>query len=102
MIGSMASSGTCSLTPGKTLSRSHLRQRRRSEHRLDPATRFRMAAMRVGRGSILFAMLVLTLGTRPARGQEAVAAILPTSDRPFEIGEKLTYAVRVGPLGKGT
>lgn len=58
--------------------------------------------MRVGRRSVLFVVCALSFGTRPARTQEAVAAILPTPDRPFEIGEKLTYAVRVGPLGKGT
>jgi hypothetical protein len=59
--------------------------------------------MKVGRGSILFvAACVLSLSAASARSQEAVAAVSASSDRPFQIGEKLTYAVRVGPLGKGT
>jgi hypothetical protein len=64
--------------------------------------------MRLGDGSILFVAGALSLGAISARAdaQEAVAAIMPAANsevsRPFEIGEKLTYAVKVGPLGKGT
>jgi hypothetical protein len=58
--------------------------------------------MRLGRGWMLTLLCALPAGGTPARAQEAVAAVLPAPDRPFEIGEKLTYAVRVGPLGKGT
>jgi uncharacterized protein DUF3108 len=59
--------------------------------------------MSFGRGSILVVACALSIGAPRARAQEAVAAVLPGQpERPFEIGEKLTYAVRVGPLGKGT
>jgi hypothetical protein len=57
--------------------------------------------MKLGRGSILAVVCALWM-SESARAQEAVAAVLPALDRPFQIGEKLTYAVRVGPLGKGT
>ena len=53
-----------------------------------------------GRGSILSVAVALSLGAGLARAQEAVAPLLPAV--PFEIGERLTYAVRVGPMGKGT
>lgn len=61
--------------------------------------------MRVGRGSILSVVAgVVTLSSSadPAWSQEALAVSLPALSRPFEVGEKLTYGVRVGPLGKGT
>jgi hypothetical protein len=58
--------------------------------------------MIVGRGSILTVGMALSLGARPAHAQEAIAAIAPAPSTPLEIGERLTYAVRVGPLGKGT
>src|SRR5688500_3616956 len=64
--------------------------------------------MKVGRciGSLLAALLALILRADSLRAQEAVAqAVLApeTPDtRPFTVGERLTYSVRVGPLGKGS
>ena len=57
--------------------------------------------MRISRRALLVVVSAL-LSAQSLRAQEAVAAILPAVQRPFQIGEKLTYAVRVGPLGKGT
>jgi hypothetical protein len=58
--------------------------------------------MRVGLGSILSACAALSLGGERVSAQEAMAAVDRTPSSPLQIGEKLTYAVRVGPLGKGT
>lgn len=59
--------------------------------------------MRVGHaGSLLFVAAALSLGAHPSRAQEAVAPMLELSSRPFAVGEKLIYAVRVASVGRGT
>lgn len=48
----------------------------------------------------VLALSVGAVGVMPARAQDAVPAAAAAS-RPFSPGERLTYSVRVGPLGKG-
>lgn len=65
--------------------------------------------MKVGRTGLgCVVALALAFCVAPAiQAQAAVAAVaaefaLTPGTRPFSVGERLTYAVRVGPLGKGS
>ena len=48
------------------------------------------------------AALALALGGMPLAAQDATLVLGPNDSRPFVVGEKLTYNLRVGKLGKGT
>jgi hypothetical protein len=62
--------------------------------------------MKVGRiGSMIAVGVALSLGARPAASyaqttEEFGGEVAPS--RPFAVGERLVYSVRVGPLGKGS
>lgn len=60
--------------------------------------------MRIGRCCSLFAVLLAFFGgTNRARAQEAMALPLVAKEaRPFTVGERLTYSVKVGRMGKGS
>jgi hypothetical protein len=46
--------------------------------------------------------LALAIGVAPSSAQDATFALNPSDARPFVVGERLSYNVRVGRLGKGT
>lgn len=60
--------------------------------------------MKVGHiGAFRTVAFALTMGIADsARAQEGPTTFTPNTAKPFVVGEKLTYSVRVGPLGKGT
>src|SRR5438046_2841239 len=59
--------------------------------------------MRVGAGSAVVVAFFLSLGTRNVRAQASQSAGGDVENsHPFAVGERLTYAVRVGPLGRGS
>ena len=56
-----------------------------------------------GRTRILaFAALALAIGGTRSLAQDATLVIDPSDARPFVVGERLTYNVRVAKLGRGT
>ena len=55
-----------------------------------------------GRTRFLAAALALATGGAPSSAQEATFVLNPSDARPFVVGERLTYNVRVGRLGKGS
>jgi hypothetical protein len=58
--------------------------------------------MNVGRIAAGIAVLALSSGAPQLRAQAITEQGGEVSRRPFTIGERLTYAVRVGPLGRGS
>ncbi len=46
--------------------------------------------------------LALAIGGTPLASQDATFVLNPPDTRPFTVGERLTYNVRVGKLGKGS
>lgn len=59
--------------------------------------------MSQNRMNVLFAAATLALvGGVAAPAQEALSREIVPAVRPFSVGERLVYSVRVGPLGKGT
>jgi hypothetical protein len=52
-------------------------------------------------GRTLAVAMMALLSAAPAHAQEAMAQ-LATTTRPFSVGEKLTYAVKVASVGRGT
>lgn len=60
--------------------------------------------MKVGRTGFLAVALALTSATEAARSQEATEEFAggEVARRPFAVGERLTYSVKVGPLGRGS
>lgn len=57
---------------------------------------------RIGRAGISGCVaLALALGAAPALGAQDATFVLAPTARPFSVGERLTYSVRVGPLGRG-
>ena len=56
-----------------------------------------------GRTRILVsAALVLAIGESPLRAQDATFVLNAKDARPFVVGERLTYNLRVGKIGRGT
>jgi hypothetical protein len=53
-------------------------------------------------GFLPIAALALAVGGTPLTAQDATFALNTRDARPFVVGEKLTYTLRVGKLGKGT
>lgn len=60
--------------------------------------------MKVGcTGSVMAVALALNLGVWAEASQAQTARLVAASvPRPFAVGERLTYAVRVGPFGRGS
>jgi hypothetical protein len=59
--------------------------------------------MNVGRTELSLAVALASLvSASPSRAQTVTESDGEVVARPFSIGERLTYAVKVGPLGKGT
>src|SRR5687768_401320 len=48
------------------------------------------------------AALALAFGGTPLAAQDATFVLNPDDARPFAVGERLTYNLRVGKIGKGT
>src|SRR5213075_1834363 len=59
--------------------------------------------MSVGRSTAVFVMALALAVQTPARAaaQTAESGGEVTSSRPFSVGERLIYSVKVGPIGRG-